>query len=606
MNTKLDELKKKANNLPLLPGVYLMLDSHNEVIYVGKAKKLKNRVSSYFHGDHLPKVTAMVEKIADFNVIIANSEFEALVLENSLIKQHKPHYNILLKDDKGYPFIRIDLKKPYPVMKIVSRRGKDSANYFGPYGGRHLTREVISSICKALLLPDCGRNFPADIGKDRPCLNYHIGNCDGWCIRENGQQEYRERIDQAIMILEGQSDKLIADLQTKMQLAAEELRFELAARLRDKIHAVDNLTNKQRVISTSFSDTDAIAFRRGAICCFSVLHFMKGDMTGKETVIIDEPVENDSEAVSEIIKQYYLPKEGFRPGSILIQNEIEDREELELLLSENNRKKVHLEVPQKGERRRLLEMAAMNAEEEIIRRSSEKKRRSKTLELIKKTLHLDVFPERIEAFDISNLGDSGIVAAMTVFVNAKPRKKDYRKFRIKDMKIHDDYASMYQAVFRRFQRAADGDVKFTKLPDLLLIDGGVIHASTAAKALKDVGIMIPVFGMVKDERHRTRALVTPDGKEIGIQNNQAVYSLIGTIQEETHRSAIEYQRILRYEGYASELDKISGVGEKRKTELLKKFKTVKAVKEASLDELRTVVPRNTAESIYRYFHHEET
>ena len=467
-----------------------------------------------------------------------------------------------------------------------------------------MTREVISSICKALLLPDCSRNFPADIGKDRPCLNYHIGNCDGWCIRENGQQEYRERIDQAIMILEGQSDKLVADLQTKMEVAAGELRFELAARFRDKIRAVENLTNKQSVISTSFSDTDAIAFRRGAICCFSVLHFVKGDMTGKETVIIDEPVEDDAEAISEIIKQYYIPKEGFRPGSILIQNVIEDREELELLLSENNRKKVHLEVPRKGERRRLLELAAMNAEEEITRRSSENRRRSKTLELLKKTLQLDVVPERIEAFDVSNLGDSGIVAAMTVFVNAKPKKQDYRKFRIKDLTIHNDYASMYQAVFRRFQRAADGDSKFTKLPDLLLIDGGATHADTAVKAMKDVGIMVPVFGMVKDERHRTRALVTPDGKEIGIQNNQAIYSLIGVIQEETHRFAIEYQRLLRYEGYASELDRIPGVGQKRKTELLKKFKTVKAVREAPLNELQSVVPKNTAESIYRYFHHE--
>lgn len=605
MNKKLNELKTKANNLPLLPGVYLMLDSKNEVIYVGKAKKLKNRVTSYFHGDHLPKVSAMVEKIADFNVIIANSEFEALILENSLIKQHKPHYNILLKDDKGYPFIRLDLKKPYPVMKVVSRRGNDSANYYGPYGGRHLTREVISSICKTLLLPDCTRNFPADIGKDRPCLNYHIGNCDGWCVRHNSQQEYRQRIEQAVMILEGRSDELIAELQMKMERAAEELHFEFAARLRDRIRAVESLANKQRVISTSFSDTDAIAFCRGTICCVSVLHFSKGDMTGKETLIIDEPVEGDSEAVSEIIKQYYIPKEGFRPGTILIQSEIEDREDLEKLFSKGNRKKVHLEVPQRGERRKLLEMAVMNAEEEIIRYSTENKRRSKTLELLQRILQLDTFPERIEAFDVSNLGDSGIVAAMTVFVNAKPLKKDYRKFRIKDLTAHDDYASMYQAVFRRFKHAEDRDEKFSKLPNVLFIDGGAVHADTALKALADIGLMIPVFGMVKDERHRTRALITADGKEIGIRNNQAVFSLIGTIQEETHRFAIEYQRSLRYEGYASELDKISGVGKKRKTELLRTFKTVKAVKEASLLELQAVVPKNAADSVYRFFHQEE-
>ena len=604
MNTKLDELKTKANNLPLLPGVYLMLDSHNEVIYVGKAKKLKNRVSSYFHGEHLPKVAAMVDKISDFNVIIASSEFEALVLENSLIKQHKPHYNILLKDDKGYPFIRLDMKKQYPVMKVVPRRGKDSANYYGPYGGRHLTREVISSICKTLHLPDCARSFPADIGKDRPCLTYHIGNCDGWCIRENDQQEYRQRIEQAVMILEGRSEELVDALQKKMEAAAEELHFELAARLRDRMRAVESLANKQMVISTSFSDTDAIAFCRGTICCFSILHFIKGDMTGKEAVIIDEPVENDSEAVSEIIKQYYIPKEGFRPGTILIQKEIEDREEVEALLSEGNRKKVHLEVPQRGERRKLLEMAVMNAEEEILRHSTENRRRSKTLDLLQKTLQLGSFPERIEAFDISNLGDSGIVAAMTVFVNAKPLKKDYRRFRMKEQTVHDDYASMYQAVFRRFQRAEDGDEKFRKLPDVLLVDGGAQHVFTALKALSDVGVSVPVFGMVKDERHRTRALITAEGKEIGIRNNQAVYTLIGTIQEETHRFAIEYQRSLRYEGYASELDKIPGVGKKRKSDLLRTFKSVKAIREAPLEDLQTVVPKNTADSVYRFFHEE--
>ena len=605
MSGKLDELKNKANNLPLLPGVYLMLDSHNEVIYVGKAKKLKNRVSSYFHGDHLPKVAAMIEKIADFNVIIASSEFEALILENSLIKQHKPHYNILLKDDKGYPFIRLDLNKVYPVMKVVSRRGKDSANYYGPYGGRHITREVISAICKTLLLPDCSKNLPADIGKDRPCLNYHIGNCEGWCARDGGQQEYRQRINQAVMILEGRSDELVAELQKNMEAAAEELRFEQAARLRDRMRAVESLANKQRVISTAFSDTDAIAFCRGTVCCFSVLHFNDGNMTGKETVIIDEPLEEDSEAVSEIIKQYYLPKEGFRPGTVIIQTDFEVREELELLLSKGNRKKVHLEVPQRGERRRLLEMAVMNAEEEIIRRSTENKRRSKTLELLQKILQLEEFPKRIEAFDISNLGDSGIVAAMTVFVDAKPRKQDYRRFRIRDLKVHDDYASMYQAVLRRFRRAEDGDEKFKKFPDVILIDGGAIHADTAIKALKEVGLTIPVFGMVKDDRHRTRALITAEGCEIGIQNNQAVYSLIGTIQEETHRFAIEYQRSLRYEGYASELDKIPGVGEKRKADLLKTFKTIKAVKTASMEELQRAVPKNTAESVYSFFHREE-
>ena len=605
MNTELETLRTKANNLPLLPGVYIMLDRHSEVIYVGKAKKLKNRVSSYFHGEHLPKVAAMIDKIADFNVIVANSEFEALILENSLIKRHKPHYNILLKDDKGYPFIRVDLKKEYPVMSIVSRRGKDSARYFGPYGGRSVSHEIIRSISRTLLLPDCSRRFPADIGKDRPCLHYHIGNCEGWCLPESSREEYRHRIDQAVLILEGRSEELIADIREKMEKAAEDLHFELAASLRDRMRAVEGLANRQRVISTAFADTDAIAFQRGAICCFSVLHFSEGDLAGKETVVLDEPIESDAEALSEIVKQYYLPRAGMRPRLILLQTDLEDREELEQLLSTDNPRKVHLEVPQRGERRRLLEMAQLNTSEEILRRTTENRRRSKTLELLQKMLCLEAFPERIESFDISNLGDSGIVAAMTVFVNGKPLKRDYRKFRIRDLPVHDDYASMYQAVYRRFHRASDGDEKFAALPDLLLIDGGEMHAQTACRALNDLGISLPVFGMVKDDRHRTRALITPDGREIGIQNAQAVFALIGTIQEETHRSAIEYQRSLRYESYGSELDRIPGVGEKRKAELLKHFKTVKAVRQATPEELQAVVPKNTAAAIIEYFRQKE-
>ena len=601
MNSELETLREKANNLPLLPGVYIMLDRKSEVIYVGKAKKLKNRVSSYFHGEHLPKVAAMIDKIADFNVIVAGSEFEALILENSLIKRHKPHYNILLKDDKGYPFIRVDLKKEYPVMTIVSRHGKDGARYLGPFGGRSVSHEIIRSVCRTLLLPDCTRRFPADIGKERPCLHYHIGNCEGWCLPEADPAEYRRRIEQAILILEGRSEELVAEIRHKMEEAAEEMKFELAAHLRDRMRAVESLANRQRVISTAFADTDALAYKRGAICCFSVLHFSNGDLASKETVIIDEPIEEDDEVIPELVKQYYLPRRGMVPRLILLQTEPEDRGELEMMLSDGNPRKVHLEAPQRGDRRRLLEMAERNTEEEILRRTTENRRRSKTLELLQKILCLDTFPERIESFDISNLGDTGIVAAMTAFLNGKPLKRDYRKFRIRDLPVHDDYASMYQAVYRRFQRTSEGDEKFGALPDLLLIDGGEIHAQTACRALSDLGISLPVFGMVKDDRHRTRALITPEGKEIGIQGTQAVFALIGNIQEETHRFAIEYQRSLRYENYGSELDRIPGVGEKRKALLLTHFKTIKAIRLASMEELSAVVPKNTAKAVFDHF-----
>ena len=604
MNKYLETLREKANNLPLLPGVYMMLDEHKEIIYIGKAKKLKNRVTSYFHGDHLPKVAAMVEKVEDFNVIVAESEFEALILENSLIKRHKPHYNILLKDDKGYPFIRVDLKKAYPVMSVASRSKNDGAKYYGPYGGRGVTHQIITSISHALMLPECKKNFPADIGKERPCLNYYIGKCDGWCRADSDPDLYRKRMEQAILILEGRSDELVAGIRAEMEKAAEEYRFEVAASYRDRMRAIENLSNRQRVISTAFADTDAVAFRRGAICCFSVLHFKNGDLADKEILIVDDPLEDDDEALFELIRQYYLPKSGRIPATILCESEVEFREELEKLLSENNPRKVHIEVPQRGERKKLADMAAVNASEEILRRTTENRRRSKTLELLQKMLNMEDFPEMIEAFDVSNLGDTGIVAAMTAFKDAKPYKKGYRKFRIKNMPVHDDYASMYQAVYRRFSHSPD-DAKFSSLPDLLLIDGGAVHTATALRALEDAGVCVPVFGMVKDDRHRTRALVTADGLEIGIQNNQSVFSLIGRIQEETHRFAIEYQRFLRNENYGSVLDGIPGIGDRRKADLISRFKTIKAIRSAEVNELAEVLPKNTALAVYQYFHEEE-
>lgn len=297
----LDTLREKANKLPLLPGVYIMLNEHGEVIYVGKAKKLKNRVSSYFHGEHLPKVAAMVEKVADFNVIVAGSEFEALVLENSLIKRHKPHYNILLKDDKGYPFVRVDIKSEYPSMEIVNKPLKDGALYFGPFGGRAQTRDIISTVSKALKLPDCSKRFPRDIGKTRPCLNYHMGSCAGWCLKDSSEDEYRRNMEQAILILDGKSEELLQSLKVQMEQAAEELRFERAAEIRDRLRAIEGLTNRQRVVFTAFSDTDAVGFCRGAKSCFTVLHFLDGNLAGKDTEMMDEPIEEDSEAVLSLI-----------------------------------------------------------------------------------------------------------------------------------------------------------------------------------------------------------------------------------------------------------------------------------------------------------------
>ena len=600
----LDTLLQKANNLPMKPGVYIMLDSSGKVIYVGKAKKLKNRVTSYFRGSHLPKVEAMVEKVADFNVIVVDSEFESLVLENSLIKQHQPHYNILLKDDKGYPFIRLDKKSQFPRFSIINRPQKDGASYFGPFGGRSISREIIDVVCKAVGLPTCSRTFPRDIGKGRPCLNYQMGNCRGWCSGEGSSEEYRIAIEQACLILDGKTKELIEDLNEKMLECSENLRFELAAQFRDRIRAIEGLSNKQRVIATAFADTDAIGFKRGAKTCFVVLHFNDGALTGKDHEFISDPLEDDEEAVSALVRQYYSSR-GIWPKNILLPLETEDMEELGTPFTQLAGRKVTVEAPRRGDRLRVIERADMNASEEILRSTTSEQRRTNTLLWLQKALDLPEYPTRIEAFDVSNLGDTGIVAAMTVHKDGRPLKRDYRKFRIKDMQIRDDYASMRQAVERRFARLKDGDGKFSELPQLLLIDGGVTHADAARRVVTELGLSIPIFGMVKDDRHRTRALVTPDGGEISLSTNQAAFSLIGNIQEETHRFAIEYQRSLRSESFGSELSTIPGVGEKRKSELLRHFKTLKAIKSADFDELCSAVPKNTARAVYDYYHKSE-
>ncbi len=599
-----EKLLEKANKLPMLPGVYIMLDAAGQVIYVGKAKRLKNRVTSYFRGSHLPKVEAMVQKVCDFNVIVVNSEFESLILENSLIKQHQPHYNILLKDDKGYPFIRLDKMAPYPHFSIVNAAKKDGASYFGPFGGRSTTHEIIEAVSKAVGLAVCSKHFPRDMGKDRPCLNYHMGNCRGWCRGLLSQEEYRFAVEQACLILSGKTDELLHRLNEDMLDASEKLQFEVAAQLRDRIRAIENVSNKQRVIATAFSDTDAIGFKRGAKSCFVVLHFKDGSLTGKDYELVPEPLESDAEAISAYMSQYYASR-GMLPKTILLRERPEDAQSMQELLSRNAGRRVGIESPQRGERLRLVERAEMNAEEEILRATTVQQRRTNTLTWLQKSLNLPEYPERIEAFDISNLGDTGIVAAMTVHKDAKPYKKDYRKFRIKELGIRDDYASMYQAVSRRYSRLKSGDKGFGMLPQLLLIDGGAAHAAVAEKALGELGLSVPVFGMVKDDRHRTRALITSGGHEICLTANPAAFALIGNIQEETHRFAIEYQRSLRNESFGSELNSIPGIGETRKNELLRHFKTLKAIKNADVGELAAVLPKNAAKAVYEYYHAKE-
>ena len=604
-----EELKEKAHSLPLKPGVYIMQDKGSTVIYVGKAKALKNRVSQYFAdlASHTEKTRAMVSQIDHFDVIIADSEFEALVLECALIKRHQPKYNILLKDDKGYPYIRLTVKEDYPQFSIAGKAAEDGARYFGPYGSRGSTQSIIDAIRQALKLPSCRRKFPRDIGKERPCLNHHMGSCDGWCRPCMTQEEYRARIDQAIRLLEGKFDEVGQELLADMELAAEELRFEKAAELRDRYRAIELLGKRQKVVAGSMADTDVTGFFRGEVkSCFAVLHYVDGELAAKDAQVFETPMEaEEAEIVSALVQQYYSGRTSL-PRTILLPCDIGDDVPLMRLLSEASGHRVELVTPRRGAKMDLIRLANTNAREEVERLTTQEERQSKLMEALGRMLGLEKPPRRMEAYDISNTANANIVASMTVFVDGRPLKRDYRHFKLRDMEHADDYASMEQVLTRRFRRYLDGDEKFDQLPDLLLIDGGENHARVALRVLEAHGLDIPVFGMVKDDRHRTRALVTPQGREIGIQQIPAVFALVGRIQEETHRFAIEFQRLQQSRQVrGSSLDQIPGVGEKRRGELLRHFKSVRAVRQAGLAELEAVVPKNTARAVYEYFHADE-
>ena len=603
-----DQLLEKANSLPLAPGVYLMHDKAGTVIYVGKAKKLKNRVSQYFQAGrgHNLKTHTMVGQVDTFDTILVGSEFEALVLENALIKQYMPRYNILLKDDKGYPLVRLS-REPYPKFTLVSRPAEDGAKYFGPYGGRMETRSALDAIRRALHLPTCHKTFPRDIGKERPCLNHHMGRCDGFCRAEMTAEEYNRRMDLAVQLLEGKVRMVTAQLEQEMLSAAEDLRFEEAAALRDRIEAIKVLGKRQKIIAGVCSDSDVWGLYLNVKGCYAVLHYEEGQLTGKEAEVFSTfDLEAEGEILSALLLQYYGSRRVL-PREICIPAAIEDQEVLEQLLSEQAGHKVAIKVPQRGERAQVMRMAADNAREEAERQTSSQERSDRTLELLAKLLGLASPPEWLESYDISNTGADDIVASMVVFHGSKPAKDRYRRFRIKELDGHpDDYRSMEEVLTRRLTHYMEQDKRFLPLPDVFLIDGGEQHAKVARRVVSRFGLAVPIFGMVKDDRHRTRALVTPEGREIGIQNYQAVFALIGRIQEETHRFAITFNRQSHGKSVrGSMLDEIPGVGAARRTALLKRFKSLKAIKEASLEELLAVVPKNAAQAVYLWAHPED-
>ena len=601
-----DELKDKALSLPYAPGVYIMRDKTDKVIYVGKAKKLKNRVSQYFQdtASHTPKTRMMVSKIHHFDVIVAASEFEALVLECSLIKRYMPKYNILLKDDKGYPYLRLDMKEVYPRITLVSKIADDGAHYYGPFGSRGVTHDVMEAIEKTLKLPTCSREFPRDIGKDRPCLNYHMNQCAGWCQPSQTCTQYRQTMEQARQLLSGNYKSVADEIKAQMLAAADNLEFELAAALRDRLNAVESLGQKQLVTAGTLADTDVVGYGQTEVkACFAVLHFSNGNLLDKEYAVFPTPDDRE-EAVSSLMKQFYLSR-GYAPKHVLLPFPMEDGELFSQFIQQQYGRTTKLRVPQRGNNIRLVELACKNALEEAKRVTDKEERNDAILVLLGKMLGIDT-PKRIESYDISNISGTDIVASMVVFQDGKPRKSDYKRFKLEGLDNQDDYASMHQVVKRRFVHFQAGDKGFDTPPNLLLIDGGIPHAQTALRALEEVGVHFPVFGMVKDNRHRTRALVTTDGKEIAIDSNQAIFSLIGSIQEETHRFAITYHRQLRSKRlHHSQLDSISGIGPKRKQELLRQFKSIKAIGEATLPDLERLLPKDAAFAVYRHFHPDE-
>jgi excinuclease ABC subunit C len=601
--TLLEELKAKALSLHAGPGVYIMFDKKSKIIYIGKAKRLKNRVSSYFQdsGNHSAKTRRMVRRVASFDTIAAASEFEALVLECSLIRHHRPHYNVKLKDGSGYPFIKLP-PGDYPAFSVVhdNRLVKDGSRYFGPYGGWGISKTVIDALNAALKLPTCGKTFPRDIGKGRPCLQYHMGRCAGVCLGEVSEPDYKDKIRRAVMMMEGKAAGLVAELEAEMQAKAEELRFEAAAQIRDEIKAVESLTNRQIVVGGGAADTDVVAAVAGETRSgVAVLHYLNGHLVGRDIELSEDT--DEGELLSSFVSLYYMAR-GRIPRNVLLSAPIEDEALLkDIFLSKGM--KVDFTVPVRGAKLELVKMAAHNAAEEIERVTTREEKIRYILGELQKNLSLEGPPTRIEAVDISNTGESGRVGVVVCYKDGKPLKKAYKHFIIKDKDIRDDYHSMEEVLRRRFARYQKGDNSFYELPDLLLVDGGSTHAAMAERVVKDFSLDIPVFGMVKDEKHRTRAVVSPGGAEAAMTGSPAVFAFVGQIQEETHRSALAFHQKQRGK-FESRLDGIAGLGPSRIQKLINHFKSVKKISEAKPEELEALLPKNAAIAVYNHFHND--
>ncbi len=603
-NPRLPYLKEKVHNLTFDPGVYLMKDKSGQIIYVGKAKSLKKRVSSYFreNANHDDKVRKMVSHVYDFDYIVTDSEFEALVLECSLIKQHTPKYNILLKDDKGYHYVMVSAGE-YP--RITAEKQKmEKGEYLGPYTSSFAVKQSVDEANRVFMLPTCTRKFPQELRKGRPCLNYYIKQCMGVCRGRISSEEYKDTIGQAVDYIRGGSVASVKKMTAQMEEAAEALDFEQAARLRDRIQAVRKIAESQKIIRSEEVEQDVVAFAGGnGLVCGVVLKFRGGRLVDKDTHLFSDTGEVAA-VRQEFLSRYYLGQSDI-PKVVAVDETTEDFELIHSLLEQTAGKRVKLFVPQRGQQRQLLEMAYHNAAEQLSQKTSYSAKEVAALDELGKLLGLPEPPSYIESYDISNLGDSGVVAGMVVFENAQPLKSAYKRFSMKEVVGQNDYACMQEVLRRRFNRyfeQKETGTGFGRMPDLILLDGGKGHVSAVEEVLEELGISVPLFGMVKDDKHRTRA-IAKNGGEIAITTFKSAFRLVSSIQDEVHRFAISYQRNVRKKNtFSMRLTEFEGIGPKKAEKLLKAFKTKAALKEASAAELADVVkmPLEKAEKLREF------
>lgn len=621
------DIKEELKKLPKQPGVYLMKDAYDNIIYVGKAIVLKNRVRQYFQNSAAlsPKIARMVQSVASFEYIVTDSEVEALILENNLIKKHQPKYNTMLKDDKSYPYIKVTVDEPFPRVLLSRELKKDKAKYYGPYTNSGAARETIDLIRKIWKIRHCSRVLPRDIGKERECLYYHIHQCDAPCQGWIDEAAYREHLAPVIDFLEGHYEPVLAMLRKKMEAASEALDFEKAAENRDQLRSVQAISEKQKIIDAAMDDRDIIAFARNDKEAVVQVYFIRnGKIIGREQCRM-EGIEDlgGKEVMTNFVKQFYAGTP-YVPKELMLQEDIDEASIIQSWLSSKRGRKVYIKVPRKGGKSKLVEMAAQNAAMaleqfgEQMRR--EEKRTKGAMQELADYLELEEAISRVEAYDISNTSGVDSVGSMVVFEDGKPKKNDYRKFKIKWSSGPNDYGQLEEVLTRRLNHALEEQKeiiskglpssygKFTRLPDLILMDGGKGQVNAALKALDAMGLDIPVCGMVKDDRHRTRGLYYRN-REVPIDTGSECFKLVTRIQDEAHRFAIDYHRKLRSKRQVkSVLEDIPGIGPAARKVLLGRFGSVHGIAEASLEELMAVpgLKKNQAEAVHHFFHHLES